>query len=245
MRRFYAPPENFKGENILLNAEETRHLRDVLRLRIGEKVNVFDGTGNEFLCTIEQIGKSETDLQILEKVLPASPESDLDLTLGVALLKGEKFDLVIQKACELGVTRIVPLKTKRADVKIKDEKEASKKIERWRKIALEAAKQSGRSKILIVEEITDFENFSSKYSDTKIFFSERAGASFTEFVEQNSNIESVSAIVGSEGGWEDLEIEFAGRNGFQIITLGGRILRAETAAIAVSALLQNRFGDLR
>lgn len=228
----------------MLNDEQTKHLRDVLRLRTGEKVNVFDGAGNEFLCSIEQIEKRETVLRIIEKVLPASPESDLNLTLGVALLKGEKFDLVIQKACELGITRIVPLKTKRADVKIRDEKEAAGKIARWRKISLEAAKQSGRAKVLIVEEITDFETFAKICDGAKIFFSERSGTSFEKFVEENSGIKTICAVVGSEGGWEDSEIEAARKNNFEIITLGGRILRAETAAVAVSALLQNIYGDL-
>src|SRR3954467_4861472 len=98
MRRFYASRENFSNDKVTLNLDETRHLRDVLRLREGEKVNVFDGAGKEFLCAIETISKKETALKIIEETAPSSPESDLDLTLAVALLKGEKFDLVIQKA---------------------------------------------------------------------------------------------------------------------------------------------------
>jgi len=133
MRRFYAPKENFGKEKITLSLEETRHLRDVLRLREGEKVQVFDGAGKEFLCEIETIAKKETSLKIIEEIAPSSPESNLDLTLAVALLKGEKFDLVIQKAVELGVCKLVPLNTKRADVRLKD---ADKKQERWQKIAL-------------------------------------------------------------------------------------------------------------
>jgi 16S rRNA (uracil1498-N3)-methyltransferase len=239
MRRFYAPKENFGKEQITLSLDETRHLRDVLRLREGEKVNVFDGAGKEFLCEIETISKKETALKIIKETAPSSPESDLDLTLAVALLKGEKFDLVIQKAMELGVCKIVPLNTRRADVRLKD---ADKKQERWQKIALEACKQSGRAQLMQIELPVDFEKFIKRAADGAcILFAERGGASFSTIKADKK----ITAIVGSEGGWEDSEIELAASNGFQIITLAGRILRAETAAIAISAVLQNNFGDLR
>lgn len=238
MRRFYASKENFSSDKITLGLEETRHLRDVLRLREGEKVKVFDGAGKEFLCAIETIAKKETALKIIEETAPSSPESDLDLTLAVALLKGEKFDLVIQKAVELGVTKLVPLNTKRADVRLK---ETDKKQERWQKIALEACKQSGRAQLMQIQLPIDFEKFVKTAEGTRILFAERSGESFSAIKADKK----ITAIVGSEGGWEDSEIEFAALNSFQIITLAGRILRAETAAIAISAILQNNFGDLR
>ena len=241
MRRFYSPPENSKENKISLNLDETRHLRDVLRLREGEKVHVFDGGGKEFLCEIETIEKQRTLLKIIDQVPPKSPESNLNLTLAIALLKGEKFDLVVQKACELGVSKIIPLNSKRADVRLKDVKEAAKKLERWQKIALEAAKQCGRAKLMSIEMPMDFAEFIQTADGTKILFAEKAGISFSSLESSNS----MTAVVGSEGGWEDAEIELASAKGFQIITLGGRILRAETAAITVSALLQNHFGDLR
>lgn len=239
MRRFYAPPENFETAGIILNTEETRHLRDVLRLRAGEKVRVFDGAGKEFLCGIETIEKKETRLKIIEEVTPAAPESNLDLTLAVALLKGEKFDLAIQKAVELGVSKFAPLLTKRADVKLKD---AEKKLERWQKIVLEASKQCGRAKLMEIEAPQDFAKFVKALSNgTRILFSERGGEDFSAV----KSAGKIIAVTGAEGGWEDSEIEFARKNGFQIITFGGRILRAETAAIAVSVILQNHFGDLK
>jgi 16S rRNA (uracil1498-N3)-methyltransferase len=242
MRRFYASHEQFKSGNIILNEDETRHLRDVLRLRETAEVQIFDGAGKEFSCIIETISKRETVLRIKSEIAPHAPESDLDLTLSVALLKGEKFDLVVQKATELGVTRLVPLMTKRADVKIKDSKDAEKRVERWRKIALEAAKQSGRAKLMIIETPMKFENFiKSETKAAKILFAERDGENFSEITSSGKII----AVVGAEGGWETAEIETARENGFQIITFGGRILRAETAAIAIAGILQNRFGDLR
>ncbi|HEX8250580.1 MAG TPA: 16S rRNA (uracil(1498)-N(3))-methyltransferase [Pyrinomonadaceae bacterium] len=247
MRRFYAPPENFRGDKITLDFEQTKHLRDVLRLRAGETVNVFDGAGKEFSCAIAAIGKRETVLEIVAEINPRAPESSLDLTLAVALLKGEKFDLVLQKAVELGVTRLVPLQTRRANVKIKDTKEIEKKLERWRKIIFEAAKQCGRAGLMRLENPQSFEKFIEKASlpnsndESRVLFSERGGEKFSEI----KAAEKFVAVIGSEGGWEDAEIESARANGFQIVTLGGRILRAETAAISLAAILQNRFGDLR
>lgn len=236
LRRFYAPSENFNQPKITLSLEETRHLRDVLRLREGENVQVFDGKGKEFFCEIETISKKETLLKILNESSPSAPESNLELTLAVALLKGEKFDLVIQKAVELGVTKFVPLITKRTDVKLKD---AEKKIERWRKIILEASKQCGRARLMEIESPIQFDNLIKKPVSSKILFSEKSGEGFSEIKSEKK----ITAIIGSEGGWDDTEIELAKENGVQIITLSGRILRAETAAIAIPALLQNHFGD--
>lgn len=242
MRRFYASPEQFKSDVIVLNEDETRHLRDVLRLREGAEVRVFDGAGKEFSCVVESISKRETALRIKSERAPSAPESDLNLTLAVALLKNEKFDLVVQKATELGVARLVPLTTKRADVKIKDAKDAVKKLERWRKIALEAAKQSGRAKLMTIENPANFEDFvESENQGARILFAERGGTDFSGIAASGE----IVAVVGAEGGWETTEIEKARDSGFQIITFGGRILRAETAAIAITGILQHRFGDLK
>lgn len=237
-RRFYASSGNFRNGTITLNIEETKHLRDVLRLRESEKVQVFDGDGKEFSCEIEKIEKKETLLKIIEEISPTAPESNLDLTLAIALLKGEKFDLIVQKAVELGVAEIVPLNTKRAGVKLAG---GEKKLERWRKIVIDAAKQSGRAKLMKIAEPVNFEEFVKTASGERILFAERGGASFS-VIETN---QQMTAVVGSEGGWEESEIETARKHGFQIITLNGRILRAETAAIAIAAILQHRSGDLK
>lgn len=239
MRRFYAPVDNFISGTVVLDADETRHLSGVLKLRRGEIVQIFDGDGREFRCEIKDVGKISAELQILDEIPPAVPESNLDLTLAAAILKGEKFDLVIQKAVELGVTRLAPMQTIRGDVKIKDD---AKKLERWRKIALEAAKQSGRAKLMPISNVIGFEQLLKSNSEDKevILFSERDGEEFT----LAKITKKVTALIGPEGGWDDIELEFARKSGARIFTLGGRILRAETAAIAISAILQHRFGDL-
>ena len=238
MRRFYAPAQNFEREAVLLDENETRHLRDVLRLREGVEVNVFDGEGREFLCEVVKIGKNRTDLHITAEIAPASRESPLDLTFAPTLLKGEKFDLIIQKAVELGVKRLTPLITQRCDVKWKS---SGNKVDRWQRIALEAAKQSGRARLMQIDEPIDFSSLLKSDTRGMIMFSERGGLSFDRVPAEKE----ITAITGPEGGWDDSEIEAAREAGAAIITLGGSVLRAETAAVAVTAILQHRFGDLK
>ncbi len=243
MSRFFALPESFENEIIRLNAEESRHLRDVLRLRIGEKVDVFDGEGREFSCEIEKIERKETSLKIIKEIAPKSPESNLDLTLAMTLMKGEKFDFVVQKAVELGVNQIIPIITKRCDVKLRDTNDSEKRLVRWRKIALEAAKQCGRAKLTRIEMPVQYEKFLEFDLQKKIAFSERNGIGLSGI--SFEKIEKIAVIVGSEGGWEDSELELAKQNNCEIVTLGGRILRAETAGIVCAGIVQHLFGDLR
>ncbi len=250
-RRFYAPRESFAsdGKRLTLPMEEARHMRDVLRLRRGQEVYVFDGHGREFLCEVDEIGKDTATLLVKDEVEPASPESTLNLTLAAALLKGEKFDLVVQKATELGVARIIPVVTRFADVRVRDERDAARRVARWQRIALEAAKQSGRARVSSVSELTDFaslmERAASNADEKFLLFSERGGHPLKEIATRVGSAKSVTAIVGSEGGWADEEIDKARRAGSLIITLGGRTLRAETAAIVVVTLLQHLLGDLQ
>jgi 16S rRNA (uracil1498-N3)-methyltransferase len=233
MRRFYTLPENFTKSKVTLDFEETRHLRDVLRLKIAEKVRVFDGQGKEFVCEIEEVSKKSSKLKILNEISPISLESNLDLTLAVALLKGDKLDLVVQKAVELGVTEIIPISTIRSDVK-------SIRLDRLQRISLEATKQCGRAKLMQVVACVEFTEFVKNVEGNKVLFSEANGESFSSIESTNK----LTAVIGPEGGWEDSELEIASKNGFQIITLGGRILRAETASISIASILQHNFGDL-
>ena len=239
-RRFFAPPSafNFSKRTIVLAADEARHLREVLRLKPGDEVSVFDGEGKEFRARVAQAQRDFAELELEDQIEPARPESPLRITLAVALLKGEKFDLVVQKTTELGVTKIVPLITRYADIKLRDESDASKRVARWQRIALEAAKQSGRA---LVPEVKLPEQLQSvlRPSNPCLLFSEKEGHGITRI-----ETDQITAIIGSEGGWSDEELDEARAAGAQIVTLGGRILRAETAAITAAALLQHRFGDL-
>ena len=249
-RRFYAPPIAFASDErtVSLGADEARHARGVLRLQPGDEVYVFDGAGKEFRCAVREFSRDSAVLDVLEEVEPARPESPLKLTLGIALLKGEKFDLVVQKATELGASRIGPVTTSRADVRLSNGEDGQRKVTRWQRIALEAAKQSGRARLMEIDEPVDFKSLLARRNgegELRLMFAERNGTSLANVTQDSpSDFPRVFALIGPEGGWADEEIELAREAGWQIVTMGGRTLRAETAAIAIVALLQHRFGDL-
>ena len=250
-RRFFAPPESFSREQtVTLSGDEAQHMRGVLRLKPGDEVFVFDGEGNEYRCRIESLRRDEAALAVLEKLDAKSPESPLEIVLALGLVKGEKFDLVVQKATELGVARIVPVMTKLSDIRLRDERDAARRTLRWRRIAQEAAKQSGRAVVPTIDEPVTFDSLLENCSTGEgsalcLMFAERDGEGLMEAIEAVQRPQSVTALVGPEGGWTDEEIESARRAGWRIVTLGGRILRAETAAITVAALLQHTCGDLK
>jgi 16S rRNA (uracil1498-N3)-methyltransferase len=247
-RRFYAPPEafDFHARQVSLAGDEAKHLREVLRLKPGDGVRVFDGAGNEHHAVVLKAMRDLAVLELGDKTPPAAEESPIQLTLALALLKGDKFDLVVQKATELGVKELVPVMTKFADVRLHDPSDAAKRVTRWHRIALEAAKQSGRATLPQIHSPIAFAELIERDGDDglRVMFAERTGRSIIDLPEALSS-SSVSILVGSEGGWSPEEIEAAREHGWKIVTLGGRILRAETAAITVTALIQHRFGDLK
>lgn len=249
-RRFYAPLGAFDSSlsRVTLAADEARHLREVLRLKVGDEVYAFNGLGREFQCRVEETRRDAAHLMIIREVPAARPESPLYFTLAVALLKALKFDLVIQKATELGVSGVVPVVTKLADVRLRDEPDVTKRMARWQRIALAAAKQSGRAVVPVISEPVPFEKLireAVRPGSRRLLFSERDGQSLRE-VKDLLALKgfALTALVGSEGGWTDEELTMAREAGWKIVTIGGRTLRAETAAVAVAVLLQHLAGDL-
>src|SRR5688572_13213746 len=175
IRRFFAPPAAFNEGTVSLGVGETRHLRDVLRLKAGDEVRIFDGEEKEFLCAVVDIKRSATTLDVLAEVEPPAPESDLELTIAAAVYKSDKLDLVVQKAVELGVATFSPIVTLRGELKLRD---ALKRTDRWRKIALEATKQCERSRVMSVEEPVLFSDYFAevdKASGLLVMFSEKDG----------------------------------------------------------------------
>ncbi len=185
------------------------------------------------------------------EVAPQRPESPLRLVLACALLKGEKFDTVVQKATELGVVRIVPVASARADVRLREAGAGTARAARWQRLALEAAKQSGRACVpavatpmslgaLLVDEELPGDG------GARLLFTERGGRGLLETCgELNESPATLAALTGPEGGWADEELAQAEAAGWRLVTLGGRIMRAETAAVVGVALLQHLCGDLR
>jgi 16S rRNA (uracil1498-N3)-methyltransferase len=247
-RRFYAPACAFTEDRALitLDADEARHLRDVLRMRVGEEVYTFDGGGHEFRCSIEVISRHSASLRIVEEVAPKQPESPLRLTLAVALLKGEKLDLVAQKATELGVSQLVLVETENSDVRPREaDRDKDRRYLRLQRIVLEAAKQSGRARLPVISGPRRFgEIIAAAESSVRLLFVERGGDPLPRQI-QAPPIAALTALVGPEGGWSDAEIHSAFEAGWSLVTLGGRTLRAETAAITVAALMQHLYGDLK
>jgi 16S rRNA (uracil1498-N3)-methyltransferase len=239
--RFYAPPSQISGTHITLDADEAHHLTRVLRLPVGARVFAFDGCGHEYACQIATADKRNATLAIVEP-LPGAVESPLQLTLAQALLKNDKFDWVVQKITELGVTRLVPLLTEHCDIR-KAEERADARLQRWRRIALEAVKQCGRRRLLDIAEPLSWAEYCAQTSTNglNLIFSERGGQKLNTLP---STATAVSVAIASEGGWSEAELQLADQHGFTPIHLGPRILRAETAAVAGAALLQQRFGDM-
>lgn len=230
----------------MLGRTETQHVRDVLRLSPGDEILVFDGQGNEYRCRLVAFSPGSSAAEIIEQV-KFQTESEFALTLAVALLKGDKFDLVVQKATELGVQKVIPVITRRADVKIRNQDEADRKLTRWRRIAQEAMKQCGRAHSIEIENPLELDHLlsDSGKNELRLLFAERDGDSFESACGSGDPPAQITAIVGSEGGWTDDEIRHARQERWNIVTLGGRTLRAETAAIVVATLLQHHFGDLK
>ncbi|HZI61292.1 MAG TPA: 16S rRNA (uracil(1498)-N(3))-methyltransferase [Pyrinomonadaceae bacterium] len=241
-RRFFAPPSafNFSKRVVTLSADEARHLREVLRLKVGDEVQVFDGAGREFRAVVSQARRETAELEMGDEIGSPQSESPLQLTLAVALLKGEKFDLVVQKGTELGVNRFIPLVTRYADIRLRDDSDAAKRVARWQRIALEATKQCGRSVVPEVEKPIPFGALIGEEHQC-LMFSERDG----QTLKTDLKAENLTAIIGSEGGWSDEELEQARAANVAVVTLGGRVLRAETAAITATVLLQHLYGDLK
>jgi 16S rRNA (uracil1498-N3)-methyltransferase len=250
--RFYAAPSSFTETTVRLDADEAHHLTRVLRLGSGAQVFVFDGEGVEHECEVARVAKHEVDLKLLRR-LDDVVESPLQLTLAQALIKGDKFDWVIQKATELGATRIAPLVTEHSDiqfvkgrVKGRAEEWAGPRLQRWRRISLEALKQCGRRRLVEICEPAPFDEFcGSAARGACLIFSERGGGSLAEVSAKLREFNQLSLCVASEGGWSERELRKAASCSFTPVSLGSRILRTETAAIVAVSLAQHLFGDLR
>ena len=217
-----------------ITGAELRHLR-TLRLGPGERLVVFDEQGEEHEVRLERVGGHAADAVVLVTRRPAR-ECTLDLTLAPALLKGVKMDLVVEKATELGVRRIAPIVSRYALAQ-------GARIDRWRRIALAAAKQSGRTAVPAVESPVPLAEFVRRASSGLRLIAWE-GEREMPLASLPSRAEAIVIAVGPEGGFAESEVDEARANGFRTVTLAPRVLRAETAAITAVALCLHRWGDL-
>lgn len=239
MHRFFAEPGNIGEKEIIITGADVNHIRNVLRMRADEEVLIADGRGAEYRCKLTDIDENEVRVQILWK-LDGNAELTSAVTLFQGLPKSDKMDLIVQKCVELGVARIVPVSTKRAVVKL-DAKKEQTRLKRWNTISESAAKQSGRGVIPEVSGVMTFGKAleEAKKLDVLLIPYERA-ENMAETRRVMGSIQpgqSVGIFIGPEGGFEESEVEEAVAAGAQAITLGKRILRTETAGLAVMAML--------
>lgn len=239
MHRFFAEPGQIGEKEIVITGADVNHIRNVLRMRADEEVLIADGQGAEYRCKLTELSENEVRAQILWK-LDGNAELASAITLFQGLPKSDKMDFIVQKCVELGVDRIVPVSTKRAVVKL-DAKKEQTRLKRWNTISESAAKQSGRGVIPEVSGVMSFGKAleEAKKLDVLLIPYERA-EHMTETRRVMGEIkpgQSVGIFIGPEGGFEESEVEEAVAAGAQAITLGRRILRTETAGLAVMAML--------
>ena len=240
MPRFFV--EEIKGRQIVLTGENAAHIAKSLRMRQGETLTLSDANGVDCEGEITAVSAEAVTVRVLETRLNTS-EPAVSVTLYQALPKVGKFETIVQKAVELGVERVVPVLTSRC-VSRPDEKSMQKKLERYNKVALEAAKQSGRGIIPVVHPLKTYEGILGDFTeyDKVILFYEEGGERLDKVLPASSK--KVAVIIGSEGGFSRGEVDAAVLAGAAVGTLGPRILRCETAPVAALAILMYYTGNM-
>jgi 16S rRNA (uracil1498-N3)-methyltransferase len=246
LTRVYVEAPLAAGKRLVVAGSAANHITRVLRLRSGDALTVFDGSGGEFGARIEEFRKDSVVVAV-EDHRPLERESPLPLTLAQGISRGERMDWVIQKATELGTSRIVPLFTKRSVVRL-DEKQADRKLQHWRAIAIAACEQCGRNRIPELAAPVDFFDVlpAEASGATRLLLSPTGDLRIEDLgqdVRQGAS-KGITVLIGPEGGLEDVEQEAALAAGFKAVRLGPRVLRTETAAIAALTIIQRYFGDL-
>lgn len=234
--RFYVAPERISSDKVLFSANQARQITNVLRLRVGDIVYVFDNSGKEYATKLLAVGIPQVVGEITQVTYPKT-EAGLRLTLVQGLLKGDKIELILQKCTEIGVSAFVIATTARSVPRIPKERLASR-IERWQSIVREAAEQSGRVRVPEVRQIVPFEEALSLTDGEGIIAWEREkDRGISPELLEAASANSLTCFIGPEGGFSEEEVQTAMDLGIKPVSLGARILRAETAAVVASTLL--------
>jgi 16S rRNA (uracil1498-N3)-methyltransferase len=246
MHKFFVARDSFANDSVKIQGEDVKHMYRVLRLDSGDRISVNDCMGREYIGEIVDISKTEVNVKLIEEI-DLNNESPLQISLYQGLPKSAKMDLIVQKATELGVKTITPIITDR--VVVKSELGEFRKTDRWRRIALEACKQSKRSIIPQVETPIEFEELLSQLEGIDLIvvpYENEEGKGIKAMMKEISdiNVKSAAVIIGPEGGFEEAEIEKLKVLGAKIITLGPRILRTETAGFVAVSMLMYELGDM-
>jgi 16S rRNA (uracil1498-N3)-methyltransferase len=240
--RLFVSRDLINGAEALLEGDRARYLGRVLRLRVGDDINVFDGTGPEWSATISAMTKSSATLSLGERH-ESTMESPLMLHLVQGISRGERMDYVVQKATELGVHRITPVLTEYGVVKL-DGKRAAKRRDHWEGVAASACEQCGRTRLPLIDTPLPLKHwFGDRPADADLDLILAPGAS-TPLARVAPPQTKVCILIGPEGGFSQTEYEDADVADFEAVSLGPRILRTETAAAAALAVMQANWGDL-
>jgi 16S rRNA (uracil1498-N3)-methyltransferase len=241
--RLFVSGALINGAELELEGDRARYLGKVLRARVGDLVTVFNGEGPQWPATVTRISKSSVGLELGES-FEAGSESPLKIHLVQGISRGERMDVVVQKATELGVKRITPVLTEYGVVKLNPDR-AEKRREHWQNIATSACEQSGRTRLPLIDTPMPIKNwFGAKPEkvDAELILSPGASVPLASIPAPNTK---VCVLIGPEGGFSDTEYADAEVSGFVAVSLGPRVLRTESAAIATLAVLQSLWGDLR
>jgi len=236
LQRYFVSPEQMMGNQIRFQGDDLHHIAKVMRSNPGDQVIVSDGTGRDFLARLSIVSKDEVIAEVIDEIRE-SRELPVHITLAQGLAKGEKMDLIVQKATELGVTEIIPFTSSRTIVKLDDKKEKNR-ITRWRKIAKEAAEQSHRSRIPKISEVISFKEllqYGTQVDCALIAYEQEQQFNFPQLLSRHANGCNILVTIGPEGGFSEEEIDLAIEYGFSPVSLGKRILRTETAGLVALA----------
>ncbi len=246
LSRFFIAHELSQGQTLALPAHLVNYIVNVLRLKSGAEIILFNGQpynnhSGEFSAVLTEVNKRSSIAQI-KSFIKKDIESPLTSHLFQGISRSERMDYTIQKAVELGVTEISPVFTQRSNLKKLNDKQLKKKLLHWQAIANSACEQSGRTHIVTINSPIQFNQISNFSADISLLLSPAAQTSTADL--SSLSINSVNIFIGSEGGLSDTEINYAISQGYRDIRMGKRILRTETAGLAVLSLLQFLWGDL-
>ncbi len=246
MRRFFTEPENISGNHVKI-IEDASHITRVLRMEVGENILVFDGTGYEYTVKLTGLNQKECHGEILDKKF-SEQEPSVKITIFQGLPKSGKMESIIQKSVELGATSIIPTATDRCVVKL-DQKGKKEKTKRWNKVSMEAAKQCGRGLVPVVEEPISFSEAVSRMKEMDLalmpyeVLGHQGECSLKNILKEN-NGKIIGILIGPEGGFTEQEASFAQDNNIHLVGLGKRILRTETVASAMTAMIMYEKGEM-
>lgn len=238
--RLYCSNSLQLGEQVRLDYWAVSHIK-VLRLQAGALLILFNGKGGEFVAQLQEVGRQHAIAKIIN-YSPRDVESPVKIHLGQVISRGEKMDLTLQKAVELGVSAITPLFSERCGVKL-DNVRLDKKLAHWHRIIISACEQSGRNQLPILNAASAIESWLAQQQGLKFVLSPYAAQSISTVFQQQPKVQHISLLIGPEGGFTTDEVDNAQRAGFIELKLGPRILRTETAGLAAIAILQSYWGD--